>query len=472
MGRWYLAICLLVLTTAAPCAGHAQPRVALVVGNSTYQSASTLPNPLNDASDMSGALRRLNSDVTTLTNARYDDMRRALITFGQKARGAEIAVVFFAGHGMELSGENWLIPVDAQLANDVDVPNETIGLQSLMRAVSNSTKLGLVILDSCRNNPFLPRMARSNLTRAVERGFACVEPADNILVAYAARDGTTANDGSGRNSPFTTSLLKNIETPGLEVANLFRAVRQEVMDATSRGQQPFIYGSLNKEQIYLKPPSSAGSSPPASTNAAPSPSPAPPALTNLPPPLPAISDQPSAPSLKARLTSSYPRSLEGGEDTFVKRLSEITRGRIEVQHFYAGEIVPGLQSFDAVSNGTVEMAWAPGELFFGKDAAFRLLSGIPFGFEPMTHVAWRDQSDVATAVEGFLAGYSVVAVPCGLIGLYSDLISGRQIRTVSDFNGLKLRVGGLDGQIFYQGRSCPPADCSRRYLPGTRAWDD
>src|SRR5882672_10084036 len=124
-------------------------------------------------------------------------MRRALISFGQQARGAEFALIFFAGHGMEIGGENWLIPIDAQLTTDLDVSSESIGLQTLTRAVSNTTKLGLIILDACRSNPFLPKMQRTNLTRAVDRGFARVEPNENILVAYSARDGTTAKDGLG-----------------------------------------------------------------------------------------------------------------------------------------------------------------------------------------------------------------------------------------------------------------------------------
>jgi hypothetical protein len=232
----------------------ASSRVALLIGNSTYQNVPFLPNPINDANDLSGSLKRLDFDVKILTNARYDDMRRALIDFGQQARGAEIALIFFAGHGIQIGGENWLIPVDAQLTTDMNVANETIGLQSLTRAVSYTTKLGLVVLDACRSNPFLAKMQSTNLSRAVERGFSRVEPSDNVLVAYAARDGTTASDGSGRNSPFTQSLLKNIETPGLEVRFLFAGIRDDVMAATKREQQPFIYGSLSRDQIYLKSP--------------------------------------------------------------------------------------------------------------------------------------------------------------------------------------------------------------------------
>lgn len=238
----------------------AASRVALVIGNGAYQNVPLLPNPVNDAMDLTASLTRLGFSVKMLANTKYDEMRRALVEFGEQARGAEIALVFFAGHGIQMGGENWLIPIDARLATDLNVANETIGLQSLTRAVSNTSKLGLVILDACRTNPFLPKMQTTNVSRAVERGFSRVEPSDNVLIAYSARDGTIAADGSGRNSPFTQSLLKNIETPGLEISFLFRRVRDDVMRATKREQQPFVYGSLSNESIYLRAPN-----PPADT---------------------------------------------------------------------------------------------------------------------------------------------------------------------------------------------------------------
>src|SRR5260370_41652181 len=145
---------LLIVSVFAPCTGNAQTRVALVIGNSAYQNVSALPNPVNEASDVSNSLKRLGFEVKTLTNANFDNMRRALIGFGQQARGAELAVIFFAGHGLEIGGENWLIPVDAQLVSDFDVANERIWLRSLTPTVSNTTRGGLVILDDCRSNPF------------------------------------------------------------------------------------------------------------------------------------------------------------------------------------------------------------------------------------------------------------------------------------------------------------------------------
>jgi len=240
-----------IFSAASPA--FAADRVALVIGNGLYQKVPALPNPTRDADDISRALERLNFRVTRLSNADAADMRKAVIDFGRAAEGSEMAVVYYAGHGMEAGGENWLIPVDAELRADTDVEIEAVSLRSVTLQVSKARQLGLVILDACRNNPFAAKMQRSLRTRAVMRGLAPTEPTDNVLVAYAARDGTTADDGDGRNSPFTAALLHNIETPGLEISFLFRNVRDEVMAATKREQQPFVYGSLSKEAIYLKP---------------------------------------------------------------------------------------------------------------------------------------------------------------------------------------------------------------------------
>jgi hypothetical protein len=238
-----------------PGRAEAQNRVALVVGNSAYTKVPSLPNPAHDAQDVSAALTRLGFAVKTVTDADFDSMRRSLLEFGRTARNADMAVFYFAGHGVEINGSNWLLPTDIELKSDVDASTEAIGLQSAMQAVAAAQTLGLVILDACRNNPFQSTMRRSNAARSVQiLGLAPVEPADNVLVAYAARDGTVAADGAGRNSPYTAALLKHIETPGLEVDFLFRNIRDDVMAATNNEQQPFVYGSLSSDEIYFKPP--------------------------------------------------------------------------------------------------------------------------------------------------------------------------------------------------------------------------
>jgi uncharacterized caspase-like protein len=234
---------------------HAQTRVALIVGNSAYAKVPSLPNPAHDAQDVSAALTRLGFAVNTVTDADFDGMRRSLLEFGRAARNADMAVFYFAGHGVEINGSNWLLPTDAELKNDGDASTEAISLQFAMQAVGAAKTLGLVILDACRNNPFQSAMKRAN-TRGVHiLGLAPVEPADNVLVAYAARDGSVAADGAGRNSPYTAALLKHIETAGLEVDFLFRNVLDDVMAATNNEQQPFVYGSLSSDEIYFKPPS-------------------------------------------------------------------------------------------------------------------------------------------------------------------------------------------------------------------------
>jgi len=231
---------------------HAASRAALVIGNAEYRYSQPLANPLNDATDVADMLERLGFDVIRLFNGDFSKIRDAIRTFNAAVSEAEIGIVYYAGHGMELGGENWLIPVDAELKNDRDLPYESVSLKTVMESVSRASQLGLVILDSCRDNPFLAKMNRSRMTRSVERGLARVEPTRNVLVAYAAKDGTTATDGSSRNSPYTSALLKHMPTSGLEVSFIFRKVRDDVLAATGRRQQPFVYGSLSSKAIYLR----------------------------------------------------------------------------------------------------------------------------------------------------------------------------------------------------------------------------
>jgi tetratricopeptide (TPR) repeat protein len=229
-------------------------RVALVIGNANYPNAPTLANPVNDAKSFAAALRRL--DFTLVTedyNVSHERMARLLKDFGDQAEGSEWAVVYFAGHGLELNGNTYLIPTDAELKRDTHVDDEAVSLNRVMTKVDAAKSLGLVILDSCRNNPFVNRMSRSaGATRSVSAGLAPIEPDGNVLVAYSARHGTVAEDGSGEHSPFTEALLRHIEEPGLEINFLFRKVRDDVRKKTERRQEPFLYGSLGSEPIFFK----------------------------------------------------------------------------------------------------------------------------------------------------------------------------------------------------------------------------
>ncbi len=252
IAKTWVHACVLAAGLIGLSQARAAERVALVIGNSAYEHLPRLTNPVNDATDVSQSLERLGFKVTTVKDAGFEKFRLALREFGRAAVGADIAIIFYAGHGMEVAGENWLLPVDGELKSDIDVNTEAASLRAAMLTVSEAKSLGLVILDACRNNAFA-NVRRTGSTRSANRGLAPIDPTENVLVAYAARDGTTASDGTGRNSPFTAALLRHLETPGLEVEFLFRNVRDDVWAATNGGQQPFLYGSLSKDEIYLNP---------------------------------------------------------------------------------------------------------------------------------------------------------------------------------------------------------------------------
>jgi uncharacterized caspase-like protein len=249
----------LVLGLALWCAPNAeawaQKRVALVIGNSVYQHAARLPNPSNEAS----AVAKLFKDIGfEAVDVRRDlvatDLRRAIREFSQQARGADIAIVYYAGHGIELNGANYLVPTDGKLEQDFDIEDETVPLDRLLAAVEQAKRLRLVILDACRDNPFVKRMKRTVATRAVGQGLAKVEPASSdTLIAFAAKAGSVANDGDGPHSPFTTALLKHLPSPGVDVRLVFGRVRDDVLMSTSGKQEPFVYGSLGGSDVALVP---------------------------------------------------------------------------------------------------------------------------------------------------------------------------------------------------------------------------
>ena len=248
IGRW---LAMAGVALAAGTSGAAETRVALVIGNAAYHHAPALANPVNAAADIGATLSRLGFAVTRIENADQAILRRALQEFARAASASAAAVVFYAGHGIEVDQRNFLVPVDARLLSDRDVEFETVPLELVSRAVAGAAKLRLVILDACRENPFAVTMQRAGATRAIGRGLARVEPAGATLIAYAAREGTVAADGEGRNSPYSRALLAHLEEPGLELGLMFRKVRDAVVAATGGQQEPFVYGSLPSRGMYL-----------------------------------------------------------------------------------------------------------------------------------------------------------------------------------------------------------------------------
>ena len=233
----------------------ANKRVAFVVGNSSYQNVVPLTNPANDAAAITDMFRKASFDVVeSRRDLKNTEMRRALRDFTEKARDADLAVIYYAGHGIEVDGTNYLIPVDAVLERDTDAYDEAISLDRILQAIEPAKQLRLVILDACRDNPFAKSMKRTVASRSLGRGLAGVEPSrPNTLIAFAAKGGSTAADGDSRNSPFTAALLRHLVKPGLELGKAFRLVRDDVMAATGNKQEPFVYGSLGGNDVALVP---------------------------------------------------------------------------------------------------------------------------------------------------------------------------------------------------------------------------
>lgn len=244
---WLLTVTLLFLL--APSAAEAR-KVALVIGNGDYANTSRLANPANDIRIIAASARQAGfDDVTVASDLAVNDFQKAMRDFRAKADGAEVAMVYYAGHGIEAQGKNWLIPTDAQLKSDLDLPYEAIDLDRMMEAVSGA-QIRMVILDSCRNNPF-GRSWRSG-TRAVMTGLAGVE-ADDVLVIFAAAPGQTAADGTSGNSPFATSLAKRLPQPDTPVQLLGGLIRDDVLAATGGSQRPFVSASITGTPVYLVP---------------------------------------------------------------------------------------------------------------------------------------------------------------------------------------------------------------------------
>lgn len=242
-------------------------RVALVIGNSAYKNVPVLANPQKDAEAIAASLRNIGFDQVTLANdATREKIIDSLRAFANEAEKADWAMVYYAGHGMEVGGVNYLVPTDARLAVDRDIQFEAVPLDQVLAAVDTAKKLKLVVLDACRDNPFSPRKTESAASaaapaptggarvasRSIGRGLAEVKTAGGTLVVFAAKNGQVALDGDGGNSPFAVAVLQRLATPGVEINKLFRLVRDDVMEATAGRQEPYTYGSLpGKEDFYF-----------------------------------------------------------------------------------------------------------------------------------------------------------------------------------------------------------------------------
>jgi len=240
---WVVLLCCLV-GAVWPVHAAAERRVALVIGNAAYKDAP-LDNPVNDARDMAEMLRRTGFEVIELINGTQKEMNRAIAKFGDRLRSDSVALFYYAGHGLQVRGKNYLVPIDAQISNETSIRVESVDVDGVLDQLASS-ELNVVILDACRNNPFERKF------RAMGGGgLAQMDAPKGSLIAYATAPGKTAADGDGRNGLFTGELLKQMQRPGLTIEQVFKNVRREVARATRDNQIPWESSSLTGDFYFL-----------------------------------------------------------------------------------------------------------------------------------------------------------------------------------------------------------------------------
>jgi peptidoglycan hydrolase-like protein with peptidoglycan-binding domain len=249
------------LLISASTDAFADKRVAFVVGNGAYKNVPALPNPAVDAKSMAKLLRNVGFDVVEGSNLSRDKMTEKLLDFGKKAEGADVALFFYAGHGIAVNGTNYLLPVDADLKSEMDVKlGAAINVDTTLEQTMGDAKVKLVFLDACRDNPFAAKIRSAKATRSVnvQTGLAEMKSGEGTLLAFATGPGQTALDGEvGTNSPFTRALLANIAQPGVEIQQAMTKVRAQVNEETAKGQLPWGHTNLIGS-VYLNPAKAAG----------------------------------------------------------------------------------------------------------------------------------------------------------------------------------------------------------------------
>jgi peptidoglycan hydrolase-like protein with peptidoglycan-binding domain len=281
--RGFLHVALILLLACASVPAMAE-RVALVIGAGAYRHAPPLPNATNDASDLAGTLRELGFRVDLLLDPDRTAMEQAVERFGTAARGADAALFFYAGHAIEVQGRNWIIPVSAELRTPQQLRFQALELEAVTEQIQQVARFSLIILDACRDNPFRQRWPAASRS-AAGQGLARISPAVGTLVVFSTAPGAVAEDGRGRNSPFTTALLRHLPTPGLEVRPLFSEVRRSVREATGGTQVPWEESSL-EGSFYFRAAAPPAPAPPA---------PGPPPQAVAPAPVFVLPQMPAAP---------------------------------------------------------------------------------------------------------------------------------------------------------------------------------
>ena len=231
----------------ALCSGAwAEKRVALVVGNGAYQHAATLANPVNDSRDMAAALSSLGFQLILGIDVDKRGLDLKVREFARALEGADVGLFFYAGHGVQVRGVNYLVTTDAKLEAERDLDFETVKVEFVLSQMERETKTNIVFLDACRNNPLAQNLARSMGTRGIDEnnGLAPIKSGLGTFIAFATQPGAVASDGSGRNSPFTRALKKHIVASGASLTDVMIDVRKEVVESTKGAQVPWDHSAL------------------------------------------------------------------------------------------------------------------------------------------------------------------------------------------------------------------------------------
>lgn len=245
---------LVAALVAATAIAQAEKRLAMVIGNSAYQHTSTLANPRNDATDIARLLGGLGFEVAVHIDLGKAGMESKLRDFSDRINGADVAVFFYAGHGLQVAGTNYLVPVDARLASENDVERDALSLHDVMRAMEVRARSSVVMLDACRNNPLADRLRGASTSSRIGTGLADVgSGAADQLISFSTHPGATAADGRGRNSPYAAAMLRYLGWPGDDLLTTLRRVRKRVVEASAGAQTPWDHNSLRNPILLRRP---------------------------------------------------------------------------------------------------------------------------------------------------------------------------------------------------------------------------
>lgn len=256
---WTLVFCLGLLIQATTDLRAQDRRVALVIGNAAYLNAPPLENPRNDAEDIAAALESVGFEVIKGFDLDRGGMDRTLRDFARALPGASVGLFFYAGHGLQVSGHNYMMPIDAELSTAGALDFEMVRMDLVQRVMERETASNVIFIDACRNNPLARNLARALGTRSIEvgRGLASVESGRGTLISFSTQPGNVALDGTGRNSPFAKALLKHMHAPGEDLSGILIRVRNDVMTETAGKQVPWEHSALTSRIFFSGGPRKA-----------------------------------------------------------------------------------------------------------------------------------------------------------------------------------------------------------------------